>query len=189
MKSSGTKGLQVAPKKTVWERIRRDKVLLLFFLPCFIWMLVFCYAPMGGLVIAFKDYKLSKGIWGSKWVGMKFFEQFLSSPRSMNVFRNTICISIIKLGFGFFIPIIFAMLLNEVKNRPLLKITQTVSYMPHFLSWSICTLLFTQLLSPDGGALMTLGSKIFGYEPSNLFANPRATWPLSFFTEIWKETG
>ena len=144
---------------------------------------------MGGLVIAFKDYKLSKGIWGSKWVGMKFFEQFLSSPRSMNVFRNTICISIIKLGFGFFIPIIFAMLLNEVKNRPLLKITQTVSYMPHFLSWSICTLLFTQLLSPDGGALMTLGSKIFGYEPSNLFANPRATWPLSFFTEIWKETG
>lgn len=189
MKSSGTKGLQVAPKKTVWERIRRDKVLLLFFLPCFIWMLVFCYAPMGGLVIAFEDYKLSKGIWGSKWVGMKFFEQFLSSPRSMNVFRNTICISIIKLGFGFFIPIIFAMLLNEVKNRPLLKITQTVSYMPHFLSWSICTLLFTQLLSPDGGALMTLGSKIFGYEPSNLFANPRATWPLSFFTEIWKETG
>ena len=65
MKSNGTKGLQVAPKKTAWERIRRDKVLLLFFLPCFIWMLVFCYAPMGGLVIAFKDYKLSKGIWGS----------------------------------------------------------------------------------------------------------------------------
>ena len=181
--------LQLNPKKTLGQRIWRDKVLLLFFLPCLIWMIVFCYLPIGGLVIAFKDYKLSKGILGSEWVGFKFFEQFFTSARSLRVLRNTICISLIKLGFGFFIPITFAMLLNEVKNRPLLKITQTVSYMPHFLSWSICTLLFTQLLNPAGGALMILGSKIFGYEPVNLFSLPEAVWPLSFFTEIWKETG
>lgn len=186
---SNTAKLRLRPQKTLLQRIRRDKILLLFFLPCFIWMILFCYAPMFGLVIAFKDYKLAKGVFGSQWVGLKWFEQFFTSTRSLRVVRNTICISLIKLGFGFFIPITFAMLLNEVRNKPLLKITQTVSYMPHFLSWSICTLLFTQLLSPDGGALMTAGSKLFGFTPVNLFSIPEAVWPLSFFTEIWKETG
>lgn len=180
---------QIHPKKSMVERIKKDKVLLLFFLPCLIWMIVFCYAPIGGLAIAFQDYKLSKGILGSEWVGLKYFEQFFTSTLSLRVLRNTICISVIKLGFGFFIPITFAMLLNEVKNRKLLKITQTVSYMPHFLSWSICTLMFTQLLSPNGGALMSIGSTILGVEPVNLYSMPEAVWPLAFFTEIWKETG
>ena len=73
---------KIAYQKPLLERIARDKILLLFMLPCVIWMLIFAYAPMGGLVIAFKDYKLSKGIWASDWVGIKYFVQFFSSPRS-----------------------------------------------------------------------------------------------------------
>ncbi len=176
-------------QKTVLERIRRDKVLLLFCLPCVVWMIVFCYIPIGGLVIAFQDFKLSKGIWSSPWVGFTYFEQFFTSARSLKVLRNTICLSLIKLGFGFFIPITFAMLLHEVQNKKLLRITQTVSYMPHFLSWSICTLLFSQLFNPSGGILMNTAANLFGFEPVNLFSIPTAVWPLAFFTEIWKETG
>ena len=185
----GMKKPKIAYQKPLLERIARDKVLLLFFLPCVIWMLVFCYAPMGGLVIAFKDYKLSKGIWASDWVGLKYFIQFFTSTRSALIIRNTICLSLIKLGFGFFIPIIFAMLLNEVRHKQLLRVTQTVSYLPHFLSWSICTLIISQLLSPNGGILMEGASKLFGFEKTNLFAIPDAVWGLSFASEIWKETG
>lgn len=152
-------------------------------------MIVFCYVPMGGLIISFQDYKLSKGILGSKWVGLKYFEQFFTSPLSLNVLRNTICISLIKLAFGFFFPIIFAMLLNEVANKPLRKLTQTVSYLPHFLSWAICTLIFTQMFSVDGGIFTVLLERLFGVQPQNIFAMPGAVWPLAFGTEMWKETG
>lgn len=188
-KQTSSLNIKFNPERTNWERIKRDKVLLLFFLPCLLWILIFCYAPIGGLAIAFQDYKLSKGILGSQWVGFKFFKQFFDSVQFSRVMTNTIGISVVKLGFGFFIPIIFAMLLNEVKNKPLLKITQTVSYMPHFLSWSICTLLFTQLLDPNGGILMNIAVAVLGIEPVNVFSLREAVWPLAFFTEIWKETG
>lgn len=176
-------------KLTFLDRVKRDKVLLLFFLPCFIWMIVFCYVPMGGIVIAFQDYKIAKGIFGSEWVGLKFFEQFFNSPRSFNIVLNTIYLSFIKLAFGFFIPIIFALLLNEVRSRSYLKVVQTVSYMPHFLSWSIVILIFQQLLHPSGGIFISVASNIFGISPVNVFSMPEAVRPLAFVTEIWKETG
>ena len=176
-------------KLTFLDRVKRDKVLLLFFLPCFIWMIVFCYVPMGGIVIAFQDYKIAKGILGSEWVGLKFFEQFFNSPRSFNIVLNTIYLSFIKLAFGFFIPIIFALLLNEVRSRSYLKVVQTVSYMPHFLSWSIVILIFQQLLHPSGGIFISVASNIFGISSVNVFSMPEAVRPLAFVTEIWKETG
>ncbi len=176
-------------KLTFLDRVKRDKVLLLFFLPCFIWMIVFCYVPMGGIVIAFQDYKIAKGIFGSEWVGLKFFEQFFNSPRSFNIVLNTIYLSFIKLAFGFFIPIIFALLLNEVRSRSYLKVVQTVSYMPHFLSWSIVILIFQQLLHPSGGIFISVASNIFGISSVNVFSMPEAVRPLAFVTEIWKETG
>lgn len=184
-----TAGGHILHQKTVWQRVKEQKILLLFFLPCFIWMIVFCYIPMGGLVIGFQDYKLSKGIFGSQWAGLKYFEQFFSSPLSLRVIRNTVCISAIKLVFGFFIPIIFAMLLNEVTNKRLRKVTQTISYLPHFLSWAILTMIFTQMFSVDGGIITVLLERIFGLQPRNIFAMPSAIWPLAFFTEMWKETG
>jgi putative aldouronate transport system permease protein len=175
-------------EKTVIQKIGEQKYLLLFLLPCIIWLIVFCYTPMVGIIIAFKDYKLAKGIFGSSWVGLTYFKQFFQSPMSRSVVRNTLAISFIKLVFGFPIPIIFALLLNEIRNKFYLRTVQTISYLPHFLSWVITIALFNKLLSVDGGIINVILENM-GKEPINFFGEPNLVWPLAYLTETWKETG
>jgi ABC-type polysaccharide transport system, permease component len=176
-------------KKGFIQKVYEQRVLLLFIMPCIVWLAIFCYGPMGGIIIAFKDYKLSKGVFGSDWVGLLYFKHFFTSPITMNVVRNTVAISLIKLVFGFPIPIIFALLLNEIKNRYYYKTIQTISYLPHFLSWAICIVLFTTLFSVDGGIVNNVLGKLFGITPVNFFTDPKLVWPMAYLTEMWKETG
>ncbi|WJH35466.1 hypothetical protein N6H14_05410 [Paenibacillus sp. CC-CFT747] len=122
--------------------------LTLMLLPGIVYYFVFHYVPIYGVIIAFKDYSFSAGIWGSRWVGLEHFRLLLSRDSFWEVFRNTIVINGLKLIFGFPAPIVLAILLNEVRTAFFKRFVQTVSYLPHFLSWVILSGILMEFLSP-----------------------------------------
>ncbi len=170
------------------SRLARHKILLFMFLPGFLLILLFSYGPMYGIQIAFKDYSLGLGVWGSDWVGMKHFQRLFTDAKSLSVIWNTIAISLLKLGFGFPAPILLALILNEADNRIFKKTAQTVSYLPHFLSWIIVANLFTNLLSPGSGVVNHL-IKLLGGQPVYFLTDPAMFRATLVFSSVWKEVG
>ncbi|HBN06482.1 MAG TPA: protein lplB [Bacteroidales bacterium] len=162
--------------------------LVLMFLPVLLCLLLFNYGPMYGLVIAFKDYQFLKGIENSPWIGLKNFRDLLSAPSFKEVFRNTIVISLLKLMVGFPAPIILALLLNEIQNKGYKKLVQTISYLPHFLSWVVLGGLFRQVLSPSGGLVNEI-IQMFGGKPIYFLADPNHFLGMLVITDVWKEAG
>ena len=138
------------------KRIWKHRTIYLFILPAFVWFLIFCYYPMYGLLLAFKDYKFSKGILGSAWVGLKWFRRFSFDPAFWNVVRNTLKISVMKLVLTFPVPIILALMMNAVPNGAYKRVVQTVSYMPHFISWVVVAAMLQKLFSPYGGLVNSI---------------------------------
>lgn len=162
--------------------------LVLMFLPAAITLALFAYAPMYGLTIAFKDFVLLKGISGSPWVGLENFRKLLTAPSFSEVFANTIKISFLRLIFGFPAPILLALLLNEVGNARFKKVVQTISYLPHFLSWVVLAGIVIQILSPSSGIVNQI-IVMFGGNPIYFVADPRYFVPMLIVTGIWKEVG
>jgi len=121
-------------KKQLRIQIKRHWMLYLFLLPCIVWLLVFCYTPMAGIVLAFKNYRFDLGIFGSEWAGLKHFRKFVTSPEFWMTIKNTLVITSLKLVVCFPAPIILALLLNEVKAERFKKTVQTLSYLPNFVS-------------------------------------------------------
>ena len=158
------------------------------FLPAAITLALFAYAPMYGLTIAFKDFALLKGISGSPWVGLENFRKLLTAPSFSEVFVNTIKISFLRLIFGFPAPILLALLLNEVGNARFKKVVQTISYLPHFLSWVVLAGIVIQILSPSSGIVNQI-IVMFGGNPIYFVADPRYFVPMLIVTGIWKEVG
>lgn len=167
---------------------KRQRYLLLALLPGIIYFLVFHYAPMYGVIIAFKRFNFNDGIMGSAWVGLENFEMFLSSPDFGSVFTNTIIISLMQLVFGFPAPILLAIMLNEVRNIYYKKIVQTVSYLPHFLSWVVLGGIFLELLSPSRGAVNYIIT-LFGGQPIDFMTNNTWFRWVLVVTNVWKEIG
>lgn len=164
--------------------------LTLMFLPVVVYFIVFKYIPMGGIVIAFKNYKISKGIWGSAWCGLKNFRQAFATLTLTRSVRNTLIISGLKLLFGFPAPILLALMLNEVTHKRYQRVIQTISYLPHFLSWVVLAGLFQQLLSPNNGAVNYLLKKFFGLEESIFFLGDNTYFRGTLVvTDIWKNVG
>lgn len=157
MQVSGTHNLIQDTFKTSIKKIKNQKYLLLFALPGVIWFIIFSYIPMAGIIIAFKDYNLIDGFVKSPWVGFDNFKQFFQSVYFGRIMINTIGISVLKLIIGFPIPIIFAILLNEITNDKFKRITQTISYMPHFISWVVTLAVFNKLLALDDGIINNYG--------------------------------
>lgn len=170
------------------HRLRANRTRLLMFLPGFLFILVFSYFPMYGLVLAFKEFNFSLGIMGSPWVGLKHFEAFFSSPSALTALNNTVIISFLRLLFSFPAPILLAILLNEISDGPFKKISQTVSYLPHFISWIIVAGVITSLLSPSTGSINYI-IKLFGGDPILFLTS--TTWfrPVLIISGIWKEIG
>ncbi len=162
--------------------------LVLMFLPAAITLALFAYAPMYGLTIAFKDFALLKGISGSPWAGLENFRKLLTAPSFSEVFANTIKISFLRLIFGFPAPILLALLLNEVGNARFKKVVQTISYLPHFLSWVVLAGIVIQILSPSSGIVNQI-IVMFGGNPIYFVADPRYFVPMLIVTGIWKEVG
>jgi len=163
--------------------------LCLMLLPVIVYFIVFKYIPMGGIIISFEDYKLSEGVSGSAWVGLENFARAFESFVFVRSIRNTIIISLLKLAFGFPAPIILALLLNEVRHEGYKKVIQTVSYLPHFLSWVIMTGILIQLLSPNNGIINTLLIKL-GAEKSIYFLGDNAYFRGTVVvSDVWKGIG
>ena len=169
---------------------RKHLALSLMFLPVIVYFFIFKYIPMGGIVIAFKNYKISQGIFGSAWCGLDNFTKAFATPTFARSVRNTLTISGLKLLFGFPAPIILALMLNEVSHARFKKTIQTVSYLPHFLSWVVLAGMFQQLLSPNNGAVNSLLREIFGVKDSIYFLGDDKYFRGTLIvTDIWKNVG
>ena len=170
------------------SRIRADKYLLLLTLPAVLYYIIFMYLPMGGLLIAFEDYSPRLGIFGSPWVGLKWFKQFFSSIYAWRVIKNTLLISLYGIAWGFPIPVIFALFLNELKNEKFKRVVQTVSYLPHFISTVIICGILINFLSPTEGIVNNIIMRLGG-EPIN-FLN-EASWFRTIYvgSGVWQGFG
>lgn len=167
---------------------RLEMPLHLMILPGLLFILVFSYAPMAGLVIAFQDFISTKGLFGSEWVGMKHFEYVYSLPQTMNVIRNTLFISLMKIVAGMVVPITTAILLNEIRKQFFKRSIQTIIYLPHFLSWVILSGILIDILSPSSG-ILNQGLGLLGAKPI-FFLGDQGWFPyVMVITDIWKEFG
>jgi putative aldouronate transport system permease protein len=137
-------------RPSVFSVVWKYRVLYLLLLPALLYFIIFAYIPYYGLTIAFKDFSPGKGIWGSNWVGLKYFKELFTSDTFFQVLRNTLFISLYKLIFGFPMPILFALLLNEVRHMSFKKVIQTITYFPHFLSWVVFGGIMLSFLTPAG---------------------------------------
>ena len=150
--------------------------------------ILFKYVPMRGLVLAFKDYKVIKGINGSAWCGMKNFQYLFSKPESVSVILQTLKLNLLDLAFGFPMPILLAIMLNEVKNSAFKRVTQTVIYLPHFLSWVIISSIFMMLLKTDSGMINVLIAQAGGQKIP--FLTDTFLWEVTYiFIGVWQSMG
>ena len=170
------------------KAMKEHKVLYLLMVPGLLYFVLFRYLPMFGLVIAFKDYNIFKGIWASDWVGLANFEALVHSSDFWNVMKNTLVISLTKILIGFPIPILLAILLNDIKSMRFKLVTQTFLYLPHFLSWVVIGGNILNLFSPVFG----LAGEVFrtlGIEPVNIMAKKGSIFWVVIFSDVWKEAG
>ena len=185
-----TKDVTVKKKKTLATRMWQQKELILIALPFVVYILVFNYAPLMGWLMAFQRYRPGLGLWEQEWVGLENFKMLFSDASFIRVIRNTISMSLINLSLGFFFSIAFAVMLNELKNRHVKKIIQTVSYLPHFLSWIIVTGIVLDVLSTETGVINQLLMALNVIEqPINFLADPKYFWWIVGFSNVWKSTG
>lgn len=177
-----------AGARQLWKNIRRDKALLLIVLPVVIHYLIFVYYPMYGNIIAFKDYSPVLGINGSEWVGFKYFLQFFRSPYFWRVLRNTLLISCYSILWGFPIPIIFALMTNDLRNGIFKRVVQAVSYIPYFISTVIICGMLVNFLSPSNGIVNTIIEQ-FGGKPINFLMEPGWFRTVFIASGIWQGFG
>lgn len=178
------------PKQALYQtkRFRQNIPLFLMLIPGILYYVIFRYFPMGGLVIAFKDYNFRDGILSSPWVGLKYFEILFQSKITLQVIWNTLELSVLNLIFGFPAPIIIAIALNEVRKNWLKRWIQTIIYLPHFLSWVIVAGIVLTLFSIDGGTINKLLAQ-WGIEAVP-FLYRADSWVAIFIgSGMWKEMG
>lgn len=174
---------------TWWSKILLHRYLYLMLLPCIASFIIFSYIPMGGLLLAFKEFKFNEGILGSPWVGFMYFENFFNDYRSMILIQNTLIISCMKLFLGLPFPILLALMFNEIKNRWFKNIAQSISYLPHFMSWVIVVGMVQRVLAPDTG-LLNEAIAYFGGDGSTFYMNEAEYfYSIMFSSHIWKTIG
>lgn len=176
-------------KRITWKEISRQKFLMVCAAIFFVYGIVFYYVPLAGWVMALQDYKPKDGLFGSKFVGLEKFKFLFSDDVFLRDIRNTLAMGVLNLVTTFLMAIIFAILLNEVRNMFGKKLVQTVSYLPHFLSWIVVTGILHDALSSTGIINEMLVNLGILNSPINFFANPGYFWPIVAFANVWKETG
>ncbi|RAV20999.1 ABC transporter permease [Paenibacillus contaminans] len=174
--------------RRLWADIRKDWDLYLALVPGILFLLLFKYTPMYGLVIAFKDFNIFEGVAASPWVGLDNFKRLFTSPDFLHVFKNTVIISAYKVLFLFPLPIVVAILMNELRKMIFKRTVQTIIYLPHFLSWVIISGLFIDLLSTNGGFINKIIIAMGG-KPIAFFLDNEVFRSLLVATAGWKETG
>lgn len=178
-------------EKTDFKRLKKEiynnRYIYLLLSFGVIFLLIFAYVPMRGILLAFKQYKPKLGIMGSPWVGLKHFRRLFSEPEFFRALKNTLIISVGHLLVGFAPPIILAILISELGGKRFKKISQTILTFPHFLSWVIVAVIAKHLFEYDGVINQLLG--ILGMEPQLFLANKTFFRPLLYISSVWKEAG
>lgn len=183
-------GKVIVPKqKSTVQYMIQHKWLYFLLLPGFIYLIMFRYIPMGGLVIAFKNYSPFIGIWDSPWVGFDQFRQFFSNNDFFKLLTNTLGISLMQLVFYFPAPIILSLFLNEVRHSGYKRVVQTLVYIPHFVSWVIVCSLTYQLFNVTDGVFNVIYKAISGGQTFDILQNAKTFWGLIVGQDIWRETG
>lgn len=170
-------------KNELWQ----NRYLYLLAIPVIAYYVLFCYLPMFGLVIAFKQYELGKGIMESQWVGLKYFQEFFGGIYFGRLMRNTLLISFYSILFGFPAPIIFALLMNELRQRRFKKVVQTVTYLPHFISLVVICGMIVDFLASDG--VLTRVFTMFGGQKTNYVGDARYFRVIYVISDIWQGIG
>jgi len=179
-------GAQTKVKKTSLRHdIAMNKGLYLLSIPIIAFFLVFNYAPMGGLVIAFEKFKPQRGIFGSQWVGFDNFVDFFTNPSFWPILRNTLVISLLGLVIAYPMAIIFALQLNEIGNKHFKKAIQTISYMPYFISIVVICGLITEFCASNG-VVTNILCVLTGMEKQNLLTNPDYFWAINLLSDLWQ---
>lgn len=179
---------KVVKKKSFVQIFKKNWQLYIFILPALLYFLIFHYGPMYGIQIAFKNYVPSLGIWGSPWVGFTHFNKFFNSYYFGDLIRNTLGISIYELIVGFPMPILLALMLNEAKDGPFKRITQTVTYAPHFISTVVIVGMLVAFLSPSSGFINHILSAV-GVERHAFLEDPKWFKTLYVLSGVWQSTG
>ncbi len=179
----------IPPKnRSIWNYILRKRYLYLMLIPAIIYFIIFNYAPMYGILIAFKDFSFKKGIWGSDWIGLENFIYMFQLDNFYTVFKNSILLSLLRILFTFPIPILLALLLNDIKSSKYQKVIQTLFYLPHFVSWVVIGGILINFLSPVSGIINILIQSLGG-EPIFFLAENKYFNPIVILTSIWKDSG
>ena len=185
MKKKGVLMKTIAKKRDP----RKDWQLYLFLLVPVIYILIFKYVPMGGLVLAFKEYKVRKGIWGSDWVGLEHFIRFFESYEFERVLKNTIVLSVYTLAVSFPFPIMFALMINSVRNEKFKKVTQTIVNMPHFISVVVMVGILFSVFHNRTGLYGNLMHSFTGKWPEDLFGSPDSFRHFYVWSAVWQHFG
>ena len=174
--------------KHVQKELWKNRFLYMMLALPLLYFFVFKYGAIGWLGIAFKSFNARAGLWGSKWVGLKYFKMFLEDPYFFTVLKNTVVISLCNLVFYFPIPIILALLINEVKGQKRKKIVQTVTYLPYFISTVVVCNLAMYIFATDG-IINEVIVNVFGGTSKTFLSNPKWFRPIYVITEIWQNAG
>jgi len=176
--------------RTFGKLFRRDWQLHLLLLLPVVYLLIFHYYPIYGVQIAFRNYRAKAGIWGSEWVGLKWFEKFLTNYNFQQIFGNTVKTSLYSILIGFPLPVILALIFNSMKSDKLRKVAQTVSYLPHFISIVILVSIFNQVFNPINGLYGTL-ARFFGYDgyPKDFRTLASSFRHIFVWTDVWQNIG
>lgn len=186
--STGNQNVVLKRKKNSLISIKNMIPLYLFILPGVVIVVLFNYIPMLGLQLAFKDYVLGTSMWASPWIGLDHFREFIASSDFWKATANTFLLTMLRMIFTFPAPIILAILINELGNNTFKRIIQSISYLPHFISWVVVFGFLDALLSMQGGAMNSL-LQIFGMQPIPFMGSETWFRPIFIISSIWKDAG
>jgi putative aldouronate transport system permease protein len=179
---------QIVRRKSIWKKMLLNWELYLFIAPAFFYFLIFCYGPMYGIQIAFKNFVPTKGIIGSSWTGFDHFIRFFNSYYFWDLLWNTLSISLYELAVGFPLPIIMALAFNEVKGGLFKKTVQTVTYAPHFISVVVMAGMIITFLSPSTGIIIHM-IEWLGFNAPDLLSDPRWFKTMYVLSGVWQSAG
>ncbi|MCU6734249.1 ABC transporter permease [Diplocloster agilis] len=175
-------------RESLKRAIYKHRIMYLFLLPALVTVIIFSYIPMVGVLMSFQDYDIVKGLFGSDWAGLKHFKEFLSDSGFWSALKNTLAINGLSILVGFPLPIMLAIAIFAMKDGVFKRVTQTISYLPHFVSWVVVGGLVYKLLDVNTGAINNL-IKSLGQSPIAFLQDPKWFWVIIIVTCIWKELG
>ncbi|SFL73717.1 putative aldouronate transport system permease protein [Paenibacillus sp. 1_12] len=175
-------------RRSLWSTMVQQKWMYVLAAPGILYFILFKFAPLWGLLIAFKEYNPYKGLWGSSWIGLTNFTEMFASQTFYIMLRNTFAINIFGIIFMFPVPILLALMLNEVRHEVFKRINQSIVYLPHFLSWVVVASMTFFMLSTDVGIVNKMISGL-GYETVSFLSNPNYYWGMITLQSMWKEVG